>query len=565
MKIPSKLKPKKWMVIVLIIAIIAAIAGFGITRFKNSKSASEAKEAVQEAKVTRQTIVSSITGSAVIMPKDQYSITSLVSGDILSADFEQGDVVAEGDVLYKIDSSDVETSIKNADLSLQRSQNNYNDALDAQNDLTVKSDVTGVIKKLYIKKGDTVNAGAQIADIYDDSTLLLTIPFNETDANVIYPGAVATVSVSGTSDILSGTVKEVKASAYAKDGNMLVKDVVISVPNPGTLMISDTAVATVGTVSCNDAGTFEYITEKTITAKASGDVAAIYASEGDRIKNGAVVAMLTSETVTKNIRSNSLSLQEANLSKDNAQKKLEDYTITAPISGTVIEKNIKAGDKLDNTNASTVMAVIYDMSSLELDLSVDELDIKNVEIGQEVTITSDALDGKMYHGEVINVSINGTTEGGVTTYPVKIEVIDFDDELLPGMNVDAEIVTSKAENVLCVPISAVNRGNTVYVKGEKTDEKDRAPEGYKSVKVETGVFNDNLIEIVSGLSENDSVWVPQVEVSNNMFGFPGMGGMPGGMGGMPGGGMGGGMPGGGMSGGGMRSGGNARSGGGGMR
>ena len=173
------------------------------------------------------------------------------------------------------------------------------------------------------------------------------------------------------------------------------------------------------------------------------------------------------------------------------------------------------------------------MSSLELDLSVDELDIKNVEIGQEVTITSDALDGKMYHGEVINVSINGTTEGGVTTYPVKIEVIDFDDELLPGMNVDAEIVTSKAENVLCVPISAVNRGNTVYVKGEKTDEKDRAPEGYKSVKVETGVFNDNLIEIVSGLSENDSVWVPQVEVSNNMFGFPGMGGMPGGMGGFP--------------------------------
>ncbi|MBO5369433.1 MAG: hypothetical protein J6B23_02010, partial [Clostridia bacterium] len=99
MKFPSKLKPKKWMVIVLIIAIVAAIAGFGITRFKNSKSASEAKEAVQEAKVTRQTIVSSITGSAVIMPKDQYSITSLVSGDILSADFEQGDVVAEGDVL----------------------------------------------------------------------------------------------------------------------------------------------------------------------------------------------------------------------------------------------------------------------------------------------------------------------------------------------------------------------------------------------------------------------------------------------------------------------------------
>ena len=159
------------------------------------------------------------------------------------------------------------------------------------------------------------------------------------------------------------------------------------------------------------------------------------------------------------------------------------------------------------------------------------------------------MEGRRYNGEVSNVSINGTTSGGVTTYPVTIVITDFDEDLLPGMNIDVEIITSQAENVLAVPVSAVNRGNTVFVKGEKTEEKDMAPDGFKSVKVETGVYNNDYIEIKSGLSEGDVVYVPQVQSSSTANPFGAMGGMPhgtisGGMsGGMPSGAMGGGMPG----------------------
>lgn len=162
-----------------------------------------------------------------------------------------------------------------------------------------------------------------------------------------------------------------------------------------------------------------------------------------------------------------------------------------------------------------------------------------------------------YHGRVTNVSINGTTENGVTTYPVTVEILDFDDQLLPGMNIDAEIITSQVDNVLAVPVSAVNRGNIVYVKGEKNDENDSAPEGFKSVKVETGVYNDELIEITSGLSDGDIVYVPsQVSTSSSMpmgmgmdmSGGPGGGmegmGAPSGMGGNARGGGGGSAPGG---------------------
>ena len=216
-----------------------------------------------------------------------------------------------------------------------------------------------------------------------------------------------------------------------------------------------------------------------------------------------------------------------------------------------IAKNVKAGDKLDNSNMQTEMAVIYDMSSLECELAVDELDIKNVEVNQPVTISSDAIEGKVYNGIVTNVSVNGTTSGGVTTYPVTIVITDFDKELLPGMNIDVEIITSKAKDVLAVPVAAVNRGSVVYVKGEKTDDKDTAPDGYKSVRVETGVYNAQFIEIKSGLKEGDVVYIPQIMSTGGQTRTPGMMGMPGGMSGgtrMPSGGMSGGMPGG-MSGG----------------
>ncbi len=500
--------------------------------------------------VERQDIIASVTGSAVVNPKEQYSITALVSGDVLAADFEQGDIVKEGDVLYKIDSSDAQNTIENANISHERSQMEYNKALENYDKLTVNSDCKGVIKQLYVKNGASVNQGMQIADIYDDSYLILTITFNDADAQNIYAGQNATVRVSSNGETLNGTVTSVNSQGYAAQGNTLVRTVKIKVQNPGVLTNTETATAMIGDFACSSAGTFEYITEKTITAEASGTIDAVYVMEGSRVSNGTKLVHIKSSSISDSLKSAELSLKSSQLSQDNAKKKLEDYTIKAPISGTVVTKNVKAGDKLDNTNMSTEMAVIYDMSSLECELNVDELDIKNIELGQSVIITSDAVSDKKYNGEVTNVSVNGTTSGGVTTYPVTINITDFDEELLPGMNIDVEIITSKAKGVLAVPVTAVNRGNTVYVKGDKTDEKDMAPDGFKSVIVETGTYNNEYIEIKSGINEGDIIYVPQIKASDtnvweNMMGMHNDAMMGGGM---PGGGMsGGGMPGGDMA------------------
>ena len=249
-----------------------------------------------------------------------------------------------------------------------------------------------------------------------------------------------------------------------------------------------------------------------------------------------------------------ISLNNAQTSLQNAQDKLSDYQITAPISGTVITKTAKAGDKIEGSSSGT-LCTIYDLSYLEMTMSIDELDISAVVVGQTVNITADAVEGQTYTGVVTKVSVAGTTSGGITTYPVTIR-IDETDGLLPGMNVDAEIVLEEASGVMAIPNGAVNRGNTVLVTADSPSAVNaldqEAPEGYVYVSVETGVSDESYIQILSGLQEGDTVAYLQTSSggSGMMMGVAMGGGMP--SGGMPSGGMpSGGMPsgGGGMGGG----------------
>lgn len=554
MKFISKEKLKKFftkkkiIVIVAILLVVAILAGIFIVKGKKGKDIGRAN--VTEAKAEKRDISVSITGTATIEPKDSYSIISLVQGDVISDYFEEGDIVNKDDVLYNIDADDIEKSIQSAEIQLQKSKNTYNDAVKTQNDLNVKSDISGAVTKVNVKKGDNVNSGTTIAEVNDSSKMKIRLPFNNSDADNIHVGNTATLSIVGTGNTVVGTVSEVASASYVKSGHMLVRDVTVIVYNPQAITTSDKATAIINDYACNDSGTFEYYETSTITAKTSGKVEELRISEGSTVHNGQVVAVLSSDNISSTISNASLNLQDAEISLEKMRDSKDKYEITAPISGTVVTKNVKAGDKIDNSNASTELAVIYDMSLLKFEMNVDELDINQVKVGQSVKITADALDSKEYSGVITNVSVNGTTASGVTTYPITVEITEFDDALLPGMNIDAEIVVMEQKDVLSVPVSAVNRGNKVFVKGNKTDENDSAPEGFKTVDVETGISSDDFIEIVSGLNEGDVVYALSGNSNSENQMMPGMGG------GMPGG-MGGGMPGGGGApgGGGNRSGG----------
>ena len=134
------------------------------------------------------------------------------------------------------------------------------------------------------------------------------------------------------------------------------------------------------------------------------------------------------------------------------------------------------------------------------------------------------------------MSINGTASGGVTTYPVKVQ-IDETEGLLPGMNVDASIITSQAQGILTIPAAAVTSGSRVLVKSADGTTAQGAPTGYNYVKVELGLSDSDFVQVVSGLEEGDEIaWLPDGPANSSLENMMGMGPM--GMGGMGGGQMG---------------------------
>lgn len=544
-KLPRKKKGIAVIVLVMVILLLVKLFGGGNAKMAEVEYIKETAE--------RRNITESISGSGTLEPADSYTITTLVEGDVLLADFEVGDEVEKDAILYEIDSADAATSIEQAEISLSESQLNYQRKQEQLADLNVKSPVKGTVVDIAVEVDDEIKAGEVIATVRDSSSMSIELPFPSADAKNFSLGQRAEVTLYGSFETLAGKVTEVSGADTILSGNVLVRYVTIEVENPGAISDTQMATAEIGTSGSSASGTFTYKASRQVTADVAGTVVSIPAKEGDTVNKNTTLVVLESDDVQDSVRSAANSVRNSELSLENKQEQLESYTIKSPIKGTIIEKNFKQGDTI--SDAGENLCTVYDLSYLKVTLNVDELDISSIEAGQKVTVTADAVEGKVYEGEVTSITMMGTTTNGVTTYPVEIQLTETEG-LLPGMNVSTEILIENAENVVTVPISAVERGNRVLVEGGESEaEGEGIPNGYGYREVEVGVSDGNYIEIISGIEEGENIAYMQIAMDDSE-GMPMMGGMPGGVmpsGGMPSGGMpSGGRPSGGMPGGGMR-------------
>ena len=315
-------------------------------------------------------------------------------------------------MLYTIDSSDASTNLEKASIALQQAQRSYDKTVDLQ---YVRAEVDGTVSSLKVAKGDQVTSGQEVAVIRDSSKMLLNLLFPAADAANFSVGQSADVVLDGTFETLKGTVTAVTGTDELSTGNLLVRTVTIRVNNAGGLTTAQAATASINGVSSIASATFAYQAERTLTALASGTVSAINVQEGDAVSKGDILIELTGDDLTESIQSASESLRSAEISMQNQQDNMSNYTITSPISGTIIEKDAKQGDAL--TSGST-LCVIYDLSYLEMVINVDELQIGALSVGQKVQLTADAVTDKTYVGTVTRVSMKGSSSGGTTTYPI---------------------------------------------------------------------------------------------------------------------------------------------------
>lgn len=210
--------------------------------------------------------------------------------------------------------------------------------------------------------------------------------------------------------------------------------------------------------------------------------------------------------------------------------------ITAPHAGTITTLDVEAGSNLQN---GQVVAHITDYVTLQTVISVDELDIASIKEGQAAKVTASAYPDEAFTGTVTKVSQEGTSTNGVSSFEVTVQ---FDDpkELLIGMSTEVSITTESKQNVLYVPIEAVKiNGNEKYVTVQESATSEEEEAVTSQQVVETGINDEQNIEIVSGLEEGQIVQLALTISSGSdtatdrggMKDFSGTGGFPsGGMG-----------------------------------
>ena len=510
---PAAFVKKNWKWLVPVVCI-AALGGWFLLRPSKAQNTSVDISYVQVTPQKRD-VSNTLSGTGTLNPANTYNVKSLVAGKVLTSTAEEGDVVQEGDVLYTVDSSDAATKVEQASISLQQAQRSYDKTADRQ---YVRAEVAGVVSTLKVAKGDEVTSGQEVAVIRDSSKMVLRLEFPAADAAMFSVGQSADVMLDGTFETLTGTVTAVTGTDALSTGNLLTRTVTIAVNNAGGLTTAQAATATINGVGCIAAKNFEYQAERTLTALAAGTVTAINVPEGGAVNKDDIVLQISGEDLTETIQSAAETLRSAELNMDNLQEAMDNYTITSPISGTIIEKAAKTGDAL---TSGADLCTIYDLSYLVMVINVDELQVSDLSVGQSVQVTADAVPDKTYSGVVTRVSMKGTSSGGTTTYPVTVR-IDETEGLRPGMNANAEIVVAEAKNTLTVPNAAIVRGGYVLVTKDSpsavnADNTMIAPDGYVYVPVKTGVSDDNYTQIVSGVTGNDTVAYDSAAVSSSDF------------------------------------------------
>ena len=249
-------------------------------------------------------------------------------------------------------------------------------------------------------------------------------------------------------------------------------------------------------------------------------------SDIESARSAVAGALATLATKNGNARQSDVALQQeavrqAELSLQQAQLDMDNNTLVAPFDGTIAAITGNPGESAPA--GTTGFMTLVDPHAVRVDVTVDETDVARIGVGQNASITFDALPGRPFRGKVLSVSPNGTLTQGVVNYPVSLS-IDTRNQVLPGgLTASSTIVVEEKSDVLIVPLRAVHRSGREQVV-------DVVGEDGKSVQrsVKTGVQNEQVVEITDGLQEGDQVMITGTTTRAPNTGGPGGGGLPGG-------------------------------------
>ncbi len=517
---------KRWLWIGIAIVVLAGLGGGGYLIYQNFMRPTGTAMTLETATVTRGLLDANVSGSSSVSAAHDVSLTFGSSGKVAEILVEVGDEVKAGQPLARLDTTDLQDAVTQAEISLAQARISLEETKAGPSD----ADLTAAEASLRAARASysEVVKGASAEEVEQAKVALR-------QAEVSLESAQSNYDRSG-------------AAWRAEAANSSVT----------TNLWTAQAAYEAAKVSYNDV----------VSGATSSERSAAWA----KVQQAqASLDKLKAEPTEESLQLAEISVTQAELSLKQAQYNLDQATLKAPTAGTVTAINISVGE-----TASGVAMAISSLDSLQIELSLDESDVASVKVGQTARITLDVFDDGDLEGKVIYVAPVGSVSSGVVLYNVTVSLPKTELAVRPGMAADVEIVTIEGGETLLIPLTAVQRrgeqtfvmrqlkaGETPSVQGmgmgsgrpnasgtrtaggngtgrTRSGNSPFGTSGFTLVPVTLGAQSETEVQVLSGLAEGDVVALMSTSSTTQTmpFGMPGE--MPGGMppdgGGMPAGG-----------------------------
>ncbi len=511
---------RKKVIIWLVVLVVSAGAGYYFYQNQNKPSlATNAKENVIN--VVKGNLRSSVSGTSQFEPSKMQTVTIPSDGTIKKMNLTRNKAVKSGEVLFELSNPDFNIDIQRAELSLAQLEKDYEDLSKQQNNLTIIAPLGGKLTFANnIEEASQVSKTSKIATIADMSTLNVTLSFLLEDAVLFHVGDPVDIAVEDYMLSKTGTIKAIDKTPHADAKGNKILDVDLQISNDNTLdaglMVGASTYVDGHISEAQNQAPLEYAKTVTVLANANGNIKALNFTNGDQVNQGDVLGVIVNDTLENDMSSKQAAIDQQHITISDLQEKLDSLIIKAPFDGVFSTDFVnQKSDVLSSypvgakVTSGTQLGSVASLDNMQLPVQVDELDLPSIKDKMKADVKIDSISGRTYEGEVNQISTVGTTTNGVTFYTVVLSVPNRNNSLKYGMTATAEILIQNKENVLVLPISALQSSQGKrYVSLKKAD-------GTVELKheVKIGIRSKTQVEIISGLKEGDQVVTPVLQTT----------------------------------------------------
>ncbi len=543
-----------------IVALVLFVGGyFGVSAMRGDSSETRYVLAV----AARRAIISSVTGTGQVSASGQVALKTKAAGDVIYIGVANGQEVKTGTLILQLDTRDAKKAVRDAEANLASAKLSHQKLVKPADTLSLiqaknaLSQAQSSLAKAYDDGFNSVsnaflNLPALMAGLYDitagtktgrsgeDNLSAYAALIDTFDAHALALRDTARAAYDRARDAYERTFLGYRAASRLSEKALV--ETLVNDTYDTTKTIAEAVKATndfLGVV--NDRLTEHHRSFPATLAPHLSSLATYIGQTNTHllallgIKDALTTAKYAiaerTESLAKlqagaealDVSASELAIRQRENALQDAREKLADYFVRAPFDGAVAAVSVKRTDSVGS--GASVGTFITKQKVAEI--SLNEVDISTVSVGQEAALSFDAIDRLVLRGKVIEIETVGAISQGVVTYSVKIGFDSPDTRVKPGMSVTAVIETGRKEDALSVPQGAVkSQGRSQYVEVADEDAPvsesgSRVPQGIllsappERRAIEVGVSNDAFAEIVSGLREGEQVVTRTIAANAN--------------------------------------------------